>query len=110
MSKIRFITIEKLLEMKENEEPFTLVDTLGEESYREEHIPGAINVPVESVVREIKGKVDADAPVVTYCAGYTCEASTLAARKLIDIGFEQIFDFKGGLHAWKNAGFDAESS
>ncbi len=110
MSKVKLITLETLLEMKENNESFTLVDTLGEDSYREEHIPGAINLPVESIVREAKGKVDANAPVVTYCAGYTCEASTTAARKLGDTGFDRVLDFKGGLEAWKNAGFDTESS
>mgnify|MGYP006279345385 CR=1 FL=1 len=110
MSKIRFITLEKLLEMKENGEPFALVDTLGEESYGEEHIPGAVNLPLDSIVRRARNEVDANIPVVTYCASYTCEASTLAARKLVDTGFDKVFDFKGGLEVWKKAGFDTESS
>lgn len=110
MAKVHLITLETLLEMQENNEPFTLVDTLGEDSYREEHIPGAINLPVESIVGQARKKLDANTPVVTYCAGYTCQASTTAARKLGDTGFDQVLDFKGGLEAWKNAGFDTESS
>jgi phage shock protein E len=36
--------IEKLLEMRSNDEKFTLVDVLSEENYKDGHIPGAINI------------------------------------------------------------------
>lgn len=109
MAKIRFITLEKLLEMMENGETFTLVDTLDSDSFEKEHIPGAINIPSGSILPDANDKVDSDSPVVTYCAGYTCEASTIAARKLVAVGHAEVFDFKGGLKLWQNAGLELES-
>ena len=47
MTKIIFITIEKLLEMQANEEKFKLVEVLSEENFKEGHIPGAINIPLD---------------------------------------------------------------
>ena len=44
MGKLIFITIEKLLEMKANDEKFKLVEVLPEESYKNGHIPGAIYI------------------------------------------------------------------
>lgn len=46
MKKLSFISIERLLEMKANNQKFTLVDVLPEESYEEGHISGAINIPL----------------------------------------------------------------
>ena len=49
MEKIFFITIEKLLEMKANNEKFKLVEVLSEDSYKDGHIPGAINIPLDKL-------------------------------------------------------------
>ena len=49
MPKVKFIAIEQLLEMQENKEDFKLVEVLKEDGYREGHIPGAINIPVNNM-------------------------------------------------------------
>jgi len=109
MSKITMITLEKLLEMKANEDEFVLVDTLDKESFNEGHLPGAINLPSESIIGEADEKLGKQDTIVTYCAGYDCPASTIAARKLLDTGFSDVLDFKGGLEAWANAGLEVET-
>lgn len=104
MSRIRFITLEGLLELKANGDKFTLVEVLSEESYHDKHIPGALNIPKAKVLEgdvEILGKHDR---IIVYCANFKCEASTVAARKLIDLGFTDVWDFKGGKKAWEEAG------
>jgi rhodanese-related sulfurtransferase len=106
VKKLRFVTIEDVLEMKANAVPFKLVDTLPSESYKEGHIPGAINIPSDGIATEAEDSLDKDYTIVTYCAGYTCEASTVAAKKLIDLGYGRVLDFKGGKKAWKDAGFE----
>jgi rhodanese-related sulfurtransferase len=108
MTRLKFITLEKLLEMKENKDVFTLVDALPEESYREGHIPGAINMPSEKIARQAEAQLDKTATIVTYCGSYACKASTIAARKLIGIGYKNVLDFKAGKKAWKDAGFEWE--
>jgi len=41
MPKIKFITLENLLEMFANKEKFRLVEVLSEEDFKNGHIPGA---------------------------------------------------------------------
>ncbi len=101
--------------MKENNEPFTLVEVLGEDAYQEKHIPGAVNIPTphemtaEQMTEEAnqQGASIGD-PVVVYCASYTCGASTRAARLLLEAGFTNVMDYKGGKALWESAGFEFE--
>ena len=109
MSKVKFITLEKLLEMKANEEEFTLVDALPKEAYEKGHLPGAVNIPSDDVADAASEKLEKNATIVTYCANYGCEASTIAARKLLDLDYANVVDFKGGKKVWQEAGFELES-
>jgi rhodanese-related sulfurtransferase len=88
-----------------NEEKFKLVEVLPDESYREGHIPGAINMPLEKLETLAKGNLKKNDTIVVYCGDYTCEASTKAARKLLEMGYKNILDFKGGKREWIHAGF-----
>lgn len=106
---LQLITIEQLLEMQINEIPFTLVDALPRESYDQGHIPGAVNLSSDAITQKANDILDKNETIVTYCANYVCEASTVAARKLMDLGYERVFDFKAGKQAWKEAGFDLET-
>ncbi len=106
---LQLITIEQLLEMQINEVPFTIVDSLPRESYEEGHIPGAVNIPSDDIARKANDLLDKNGTIITYCANYVCDASTVAARKLIDLGYQRVLDFKAGKKAWKDAGFELES-
>lgn len=108
MSKVHLITLEELLEMKEAKEAFTLVDTLSEESYREGHIPGAVNIPAATVAQQAESRLDKRAKIVTYCGSYACGASADAARKLLDLGYKRTVVFKAGKKGWKDAGLELE--
>ena len=108
MTRLKLIALEKLLEMKENKDAFTLVDTLLEESYREGHIPGAVNIPLDKIAQQAKAQLDKRATIVTYCGGYACKASTMAARKFLGLGYKNVLDFKAGKKAWKDAGLELE--
>ena len=108
MPKIEMITLERLLEMQANDEDFVLIDTLPEESYNEGHLAGAVSMPSNAVAREAENKLSKDKTVVTYCAGYTCEASTVAARKLLNLGYKRVLDFKAGKKGWVDANFNLE--
>ena len=108
MQKVKFIPIENLLEMQENNEEFKLVEVLKEQSYREGHIPGAINIPVDSLKDEAPKQLKKTDKIVVYCASYQCHASTNAAKMLLDMGYKSTVDFKGGKKTWVNEGFELE--
>lgn len=58
---------DKLKAKLDRGDDFVLVDTLGEEYYRHSHLPGAINLPLESVERAGEVIPDKEAEIVVYC-------------------------------------------
>ena len=44
-----------------------LVEVLPPSEYREDHLPGAINLPLRRIDEQAKGVLDPDRPVIVYC-------------------------------------------
>ena len=44
-----------------------LVEVLPEEEYAEDHLPGAINIPLRRLDEEASTKLDRKRPVIVYC-------------------------------------------
>jgi rhodanese-related sulfurtransferase len=44
-----------------------LVDVLPTEEFRDDHLPGAINLPLRKIETEAKRALDPSRPVVVYC-------------------------------------------
>jgi rhodanese-related sulfurtransferase len=44
-----------------------LVEVLPHEEYEDEHLPGAINIPLRRIDREARDRLNPDRPVVLYC-------------------------------------------
>ena len=108
MPKIKLITIEQLMEMDVNREKFKLVEVLSEESYKQGHIPGAINIPLDKLSGLAKKRLKKTDTIVVYCANYGCHASTKAAQQLLSMEYKKTVDFKAGKQGWVDAGFELE--
>ena len=108
MKRIKFIAIEQLLEMMENKDKFKLVEVLSEDSYKDGHIPNAINLPVDKLEKDASRKLKKTDTIIVYCASYHCPASTNAAKMLLKMGYSKTFDFKGSKKAWVDAGLELE--
>ncbi len=57
------ITREELKEKIDRGDDFVLVDTLGEDYYRQSHLPGAINLPLEEIGRAVEVLPDKEADI-----------------------------------------------
>ncbi len=44
-----------------------LVEVLPAEEYEEEHLPGAVNIPLRKIDDEAPQRLDRDRPVIVYC-------------------------------------------
>lgn len=44
-----------------------LVEVLPREEYEEEHLPGAINIPLRKIDAEARERLDPSRPVIVYC-------------------------------------------
>jgi rhodanese-related sulfurtransferase len=47
-----------------------LVEVLPRPEYEEEHLPGAINIPLKELNRETAMQLDRSRPVIVYCHDY----------------------------------------
>jgi rhodanese-related sulfurtransferase len=44
-----------------------LVEVLPEDEYREQHLPGAIGLPLKELTAPAARQLDSDRPVIVYC-------------------------------------------
>jgi rhodanese-related sulfurtransferase len=70
-----------------------LVEVLPAEEYAEEHLPGAINIPLKQLDAESAAQLDKTQPVVVYCWDYLCDMSPRAAARLVSLGFGRVYDY-----------------
>ncbi len=74
-----------------------LVDVRSPGEYKAGHLPGAINVPVESLQRKLDALGAKDGPIVVYCASGSRSAH--AKRVLAAQGFTNVRNL-GPMSAW----------
>lgn len=53
------------------EESAQLVEVLPVAEYEDEHLPGAISIPLKDIAEQARRLLDATKPVVVYCYDYT---------------------------------------
>jgi rhodanese-related sulfurtransferase len=51
------------------EERAQVLDVLPAKEYGEDHLPGAINLPLRRIEVDARRVLDRDRPIVVYCAG-----------------------------------------
>jgi len=107
---IKTIDRDDLLQLMNFGVSFKLVDVLSRESFENEHIKGAISLPLAQIENGDINNLNKDDVIITYCAGFDCPASTNAAKKLISLGFITVLDYKGGLKDYKTGNFPLEGN
>ncbi len=84
-----------------NKDDVQLVDVRTPREFRGGHIARAINIDYfqGTAFDEAFNKLDRNKPVYLYCR--SGNRSLKAAHKLINMGFEKVYDLKGGILKWK---------
>ena len=90
------------------EDRVVVVDVSRAEAYAEEHIKGAVSIPLEEVRERGPKELPTGKLIVTYCACTAEHSSAQAASFLRYKGFKQTAALLGGLDAWKAAGLPVE--
>jgi rhodanese-related sulfurtransferase len=86
-----------------------VVDALPPISYAASHLPGAVNIPPESVDGRAHRRLpDPDARIVVYCANETCDSSALVAERLVELGYRNVLHYPGGKRDWAEGGLPLE--
>jgi len=111
MKNLKDVTREELKKWIDEEKDFVLIDVLLQSSYDGRHILGAVHAGVhedgflEKVAKLVPDKANL---TVVYCSSFHCQASPLAAKKLTEAGYTDVYHYAGGLADWQNAGYPFE--
>lgn len=90
---------EKMLSL----EDYQVIDFRSSEEYKKGHIKFALNLEYnESSIAELLETLEKNKPVFVY--DKMGANSMKAVAKMIEMGFQTVYDLQGGIAAWKNAG------
>ena len=94
----RQITAQEAAELMESETGYIVLDVRTPAEYAERHIPGAINVPNETIGSTASEQLpDKGQLIFIYCR--SGNRSKQAADKLAALGYTNIVEF-GGINSW----------
>ena len=94
----RQISMDEAITMMEEESGYIILDVRTPEEFADKHIPGAVNIPNETITaEEIPELSDKDQLILVYCR--SGRRSKLAAENLVKLGYTNIKEF-GGIIDW----------
>src|SRR5262245_19324895 len=85
-----------------------LVEALPADEFEDEHLPGAINIPLKTLDRDSAASLDPQWPVIVYCYDSECDVSPRAASALERLGFSRVYDYAAGKADWGSFGLPLE--
>jgi len=100
----RYMSSTELFQKMEEEQDMVVIGVLPADKFMQEHIPGAINIPLEQLPERVND-FRKNQRIVVYGETHTDDTSNRAAELLETLGFRKVADFDGGVHAWKQAGY-----
>ncbi len=87
-----------------------VVEALPASYYEKEHLPGALNLPHDEVDDLAPSLLpDKQAKIIVYCSNLVCQNSGIAAKRLSDLGYENVYKYAEGKEDWVQAGLPTES-
>lgn len=94
----RQIDMDEAITIMENETGYILLDVRTTSEFAEKHIPGAINIPNETIgTEQIPELPDKDQLILVYCR--SGNRSKRASEKLVALGYTNVVEF-GGIIDW----------
>ena len=95
----RQISMDEAVTMMAKETGYIILDVRRPDEFAAGHIPGAINVPNETIgTAEISELPDKNQLIMVYCR--SGRRSKEASEKLVELGYTNIVEF-GGILDWK---------
>ena len=92
------ISMDTAVALMEEETGYIILDVRTPEEFADRHIPGAINIPNETIgSAEIPELPDKDQLILVYCR--SGNRSKQASEKLVALGYTNIVEF-GGINDW----------
>jgi rhodanese-related sulfurtransferase len=87
-----------------------LLDVLPAAEFKKEHLPQAVNIPLESLTQETTKSLRKDVAVIVYGDDFQCDLSARAAWRLESMGFQEVYRYTPGKADWLAAGWQTEGT
>src|SRR5881296_1397626 len=87
-----------------------LVDVLPASEFKKEHLPHAVNIPLETLTSEATKILRKDIAVIVYSTDFQCDLSARAAWRLESMGFQEVYRYTPGKADWLAAALDTEGT
>lgn len=95
---------EAVARLEAGEKALVLIDVREEHEHDMVRLGGSVHVARGSLEMVVEHDYpDRDTPMILYCAAG--DRSALAAATLQEMGYRNVSSLRGGLHAWRDAGF-----
>jgi len=94
--------------LSERPNDVVILDTRAPDAFKDEHIPGAINIPTDQLESRLS-ELPKNKEIVPYCWTIVCHLATRAALLLAQNGF-RVHELAGGIAMWKEYELPVESS
>ncbi|NJL46514.1 MAG: rhodanese-like domain-containing protein [Leptolyngbyaceae cyanobacterium SM2_5_2] len=89
------------------EPALTIVDVRDRLEFNQSHVTGAISIPAESLLETATRCFELDRDIYLY--SNTDDEASIAAEQLRAAGYACVSVLRGGVAAWKAAGFPVEA-
>ncbi len=104
MAGVKQISAGDYLRMRHDDH--VLIDVRSDGEWRSGHAPAAQHIPLGSIGQRLK-QIPQGKPVVVLCA--SGNRSAMAAVTLARNGFAPVYNFAGGMGAWRGAGLPVKA-
>ena len=103
--RVKPISTEELKKKLENKEDFLLIDVNPLDQFEKHHIKSSTFVDYEGAGRWFReNNVSKDKVIVLYCENSMCTASPIVAKKLVTLGYTNVYEYSKGVQGWIEAG------
>ncbi len=96
-------------EITQRKESIVWVDARKEEVFKQEHIPGAVNLNRynwDQSLQSLYEKFEPGKTIVVYCSPDCTESEEIASR-IRELGIDPVLVLEGGYQAWKKINHDS---
>jgi rhodanese-related sulfurtransferase len=87
----------------------TIVDVRKPDKFAKGHLPNAVNIYLPDI-KASDPRLAATKRIIVYANGWTDPLGTAAVKRMLALGYQNVWEYKGGFELWKESGHQVITS
>lgn len=101
---LKQVTVPQTIDMMADaKKAVVLLDPRPAAKFEKAHLPNAINIPMPDIIQGHPDLAKAK-NIIVYAGGWHDYLSSAAVKKMIALGYKNVYDFRGGIDQWRAEG------